>query len=307
MCCSVWMCCSAGYESVGLQSVDARRLYGQVWPIQPMFGDVLHDAVRHEIPDRLASPDAVSTVGGADGQSRDHLQCHPILGQPVVAQDMPGPGHPDEVGEVPELVDVLPRQDLGQRIGAGDEEQLRVRTLCVQVTQGVDGVGRAGPVQVDAADVEARVGGCGNNRHQISVLGRRHHGRVLLPGLTRGHEQDLIEVEERLNLSGSHEVAVMDGIEGPTHDTYAPGQRCAPGSVRPCESRESSESPWSTLTGASYLAAVFRKDHNTPRNDRKVAKTMAPEAHGGIGSSRSFSVPAGASVATVGMNDMDTA
>ena len=227
----------------GCDSVGVRRLDGRIWPIEPMLGDVLHDPVGHEIPHWFAGHDAGATVGGADGQGRDLLQTHPVLGQSIITQDMPWPGHPDEMGKVPELVDVLPRQDLGQRIGAGDEEQLRVRELCAQVTQGVDGVGRAGSVEVDTADVEARVGGCGDHRHQVSVLSWGHHGHILLPRLTGRHEQDLIEVEERLDLSGSHEVTVMDGIEGPTHDTYPPDQWCAPGSVAPCEPCESPEPP----------------------------------------------------------------
>src|SRR5665647_1582743 len=59
------------------------------------------------------------------------------------------------------------------------------------------------------------------------------------------------------------------GIEGPTHDTYSPGQWCAPGSVDPCES------PCCTRTGVSYLAAVLRKDHSSPRSTRKDAKEIA--------------------------------
>jgi hypothetical protein len=39
----------------------------------------------------------------------------------------------------------------------------------------------------------------------------------------------------------------------------------------------------------------------------KHPKAMTPKAHVGIGSSRSFWVPAVASVATVGVNDMGTA
>ena len=136
-----------------------------------MLGDVLHDAVGHDVPDRFAGHDTIATVRGADGQRRNDLQGHPVLGQPVVAKDVARPGNADEVSKIPELVNVLPRQDLGQRIGTSDEEQLRVRDQCAQVTQGVDGVGRAGSVEVHAADVETRVGRCGNDRHQVSMLG----------------------------------------------------------------------------------------------------------------------------------------
>src|SRR5665647_1228554 len=269
--------CSAGV------SIPAR-----MWPVELMFGDVLHDSVRHEVPDRFALDDAGATVGGADGHGGDLLQRHPVRGQTDVAEDMSGTGHADEVGKVPQLIDVFPRQDLGQCIGSGDEEQLRVRALCVQVAQGVDRVGRAFPVDVDAADREARVGRCGDDRHQIAVLGRGHHARALLPWLTGRGEHHLIEVEQGLDLAGGHEVTMMDGIERPTHDADAPGQWCAPGS------------------GLSYLAAVLRKDHSTPRSTMKHPKAMTPKAHGGIGSSRT-TVSAVASVATVDVNNMSTA
>src|SRR5450759_3226018 len=71
---SVRRCCSVGYESVG-----ASRPCGRIWPIQLVLRDVLHDAVGHEVPDRFAGHDAGATVGGADGQGRNHLQCHPVL------------------------------------------------------------------------------------------------------------------------------------------------------------------------------------------------------------------------------------
>src|SRR5665647_6153 len=241
-----------------------------------------------EVNGMLRGGHAGATVGGADGHGGDLLERHPVRRQPDVAQDMSWPGHAHEVGKVPQLIDVLPREDLGQRIGAGDEEQLRVRSLGVQVAQGVDRVRRAGPVDVDAADGETRVGRCGDDRHQIAVLGRGHHARALLPRLTGRGEHHLIEVEQSLDLAGGHEVTMMDGIERPTHDADAPGQWCAPGS------------------GLSYLAAVLRKDHSTPRSTMKHPKAMAPKAHGGIGSSRT-TVSAVASVATVDVNNMSTA
>ena len=76
-----------------------------------------------------------------------------VAGRQVVVEERePGPGHADEVGQVEELVGVLPGQDLVQRVGAGDEEQvdLRARTTpadraeCPQCTSGRPGRCRPG-------------------------------------------------------------------------------------------------------------------------------------------------------------------
>jgi hypothetical protein len=40
---------------------------------------------------------------------------------------------------------------------------------------------------------------------------------VLLPRLAGRHEHDLVELEEVGNLAGRDQVAVVDGVERPTH------------------------------------------------------------------------------------------
>jgi hypothetical protein len=57
----------------------------------------------------------------------------------------------------PELVDILPGQDLRQRVCARDKEEVRVRTLGPKVTQGINGICRTGTVHINAADSETRV------------------------------------------------------------------------------------------------------------------------------------------------------
>src|SRR6476661_9696159 len=181
--------------------------------VQVVLVDVLRDAVGHEVPDGLAPFDAGAAVGGADRHGRDLLEGDPVAGQPVVRQLMAGTGDPDEVGELEQLVGVLPRQDLGQRVGAGDEEQLGVGPFAAQVAQGVDRVGGTGAVDVDPAHREAGVGGGGDDGHEVAVLGRADLALVLLPRLTGGHEDDLIEPEPGLDFGGGHQVAVVDRVE----------------------------------------------------------------------------------------------
>ena len=69
----------------------------------------------------------VAAVGGADRQGGHLDQAHHALGQVRVGEVEAGPGHADEVRQVEQLLVVAPADDLGQGVGAGDEEQLRVR------------------------------------------------------------------------------------------------------------------------------------------------------------------------------------
>ncbi len=70
-----------------------------------------------EVPDRLAVPrrarQSVELIAIAAPPERD-----PLPGQPLVGQLVPGPGDPDEVRELPEVLGVLPREDLGEGVGA---------------------------------------------------------------------------------------------------------------------------------------------------------------------------------------------
>ena len=139
----------------------------------------------------------------------------PSGGQPVLGEHVPGTGHTDEVGQAPELLGVLPREDPGERVRAGDEEELGVRALGGEVAQGVDGEGRSLAVDVDPGHGEARVRCRRDDGHQVAVLGGGDLPTVLLPGLPRGNEDDLLELEERLHFRGGDEVPVVDGVEGP--------------------------------------------------------------------------------------------
>ena len=87
-----------------------------------------------------------------------------------------------------------------------------------QVGEGVDRVRRAAAVDVDPAHREPRIGGGGDDRHQVAVLGRADLALALLPRLTGRHEHDLVQPEQPGDLAGGDEVAVVDGVERPTHD-----------------------------------------------------------------------------------------
>ena len=68
--------------------------------VQAVLRDVLHDAIRHEVPNRLAARDAFSAVRGRDGE-RWHLdQADLAVGQTRVDEGMAWPGDPDEVSHL---------------------------------------------------------------------------------------------------------------------------------------------------------------------------------------------------------------
>ena len=127
------------------------------------------------------------------------------------------------ISQLEEFQDAVPGQDLAEGVRTRDEEQVDVlAVVAVQVAQGVQGVGRAGSVDVHPAHGEPRVGCRRDHRHQIAMLALCH--LVLLPRQTRRHEDDLIEVEPLAHLTRRDEVTVMDGVEGATHHAHAVAQ-----------------------------------------------------------------------------------
>ncbi len=64
--------------------------------------------------------------------------------------------HSNEVGELPQLLDIAPLEDLRNGVGARDEEELGVGgAIAADVGERVDRVGGLVAVDVDATDREA--------------------------------------------------------------------------------------------------------------------------------------------------------
>ena len=58
--------------------------------------------------------------------------------------------HPNEVCEVEQFLSATPREDVTQRVGTGDEEQVDVAaSLSSQILEGVDGVRVPRTIDVD--------------------------------------------------------------------------------------------------------------------------------------------------------------
>ena len=105
--------------------------WSDVWAsVEVVLGDVLDHAVGHEVPDRLAAPVALAAVGRADRQRGDLHHRHTVGrdgSQRGEVHGVAGPRAADEVGQLEQLLGVAPGEDLGQRVGAGDEVELDVR------------------------------------------------------------------------------------------------------------------------------------------------------------------------------------
>src|SRR5450755_4047194 len=171
--------------------------------VELALADVLDDAVWHQVPDGVTGADPGAALGRGDGQRGNLDEADPLVRQSAEGQPVTGPGAADEMRQLEQLVGVAPGDHPGQRVGPGDEEELGVGpALGAQIAQGIDGVGLAGPVDVDPADGEPGVG-CGrDHRHEVTVLGRGDIAAVLLPGLAGRHEDDLVQREEVRDLAG---------------------------------------------------------------------------------------------------------
>src|SRR5213078_4960356 len=80
--------------------------------VQAAFRDVLHDAVRNQVPDRLTLRDPLPARGRRDRQRRYLHQADLVNRQTGPAQPVPGTRAPHEVGQLEQLVRVLPRHQL---------------------------------------------------------------------------------------------------------------------------------------------------------------------------------------------------
>src|SRR5829696_928827 len=152
------------------------------WPevlVEPVLVDVAGHAVGDEVSEGGAAGDPGADVTGGDGQGRDLHAVDPAGGAWDLADQAveveAGPGGGDELGLGEHLVGLLPGEELQDGVGPDDEVQAgAVFLLGPEPAQGVDGVGRAGVVDLQAADGEGRVGGGGEHRHLVAVLGRGH-------------------------------------------------------------------------------------------------------------------------------------
>src|SRR5690606_28709998 len=68
-------------------------------PVQLVFRDVLHYAVRYEVPDGCTIHHPLSAIRGRYRQRRDLHETQPIDRQPLTVEFVTGPTDPDEMGQ----------------------------------------------------------------------------------------------------------------------------------------------------------------------------------------------------------------
>src|SRR5690606_13947265 len=130
------------------------------------------DAVGHEVPHRVSATYAIPAVRGRDRQGGNLESGDLRLREPVGAQYVTRPGYGDEMRKIPEFIMLPPTENPRNGVCAGDEEELSVRSLFVQIAQCVDRVGQPLAIDVDAAHGEPRVRCRRDDGHQIAVLAR---------------------------------------------------------------------------------------------------------------------------------------
>src|SRR6056297_541960 len=180
----------------------------------------------NQVVDRFTGCNPGADVATGDRERGDLDEGDHTLGQSRIGEVMSGPGDAHQMRAIHDAVGVVPADDLGEGIGTGDEEPFgaltRVRCFeaALQIAQGIDGVGRAFPIDVDTRDLEASIGRGRDNGHQVPIL-TGGGGALLVPRLPGRGEDDPPQVEPMGDLGSGDQVAVMDGVEGATHDADA--------------------------------------------------------------------------------------
>ena len=91
-----------------------------------MLADVLLDLARDQVAHRTLRGEPLAHISRADRQRRD-VELQHAIAQPVgleVAEVVTGASGRHEGRQLEALLGVLPRQDVQDRVGAGDEEQV---------------------------------------------------------------------------------------------------------------------------------------------------------------------------------------
>src|SRR5699024_4917771 len=118
-------------------------------PVQHVLRDVLHDSVRHEVPDGRTIHHPLSAIRRRYRQWRKLHETQPGDRQPINMEYVPRAAA-EEVRVEKYDIDILPRQALNESVRAGQEELLWVPTLATsQIEQLIDGVPRPWPVEID--------------------------------------------------------------------------------------------------------------------------------------------------------------
>jgi len=113
----------------------------------------------------------------------------------------------------------MPRWQLGRGIRPDEEYERRRGLPSTEVTERLDRVGRAWPVDLDPFHLKPRFASDGKLNHPNPVSGIRTMAAHFKGLLARRHEPQLGEGQRLHRRLGDEQMTVVDGIEGPTEQS----------------------------------------------------------------------------------------
>ncbi len=174
-----------------------------------MLNDVLGNTIRNQVPQR--SPGC--------GPAPNNRRGYPHFGglDHYVSRirawfAVPGTGNSNESGELLQAARIAPLVQPGKRIGPGNEEELRIRQLRVQVRKGVDCKGLGAARDVHIRHLKTVIVHHCKPAHIEPLLGCSRR-RPLEGLLQRGHDDDGIQREGRVYLAGDNQVPQVNRVE----------------------------------------------------------------------------------------------
>src|SRR6266568_1135216 len=146
--------------------------------VQMMFGDVALDG-RREVADRFAARDRAAQYAARDVGSRPRAKhrfrrieagCGELRRVGRFAAIADRTGHHHDRREPADLLRLAPTREQARCIPAQHKEKLVARALAAELAQGVGGVGRAAPADLDVGDLETTLRIDGQPAH-LQALG----------------------------------------------------------------------------------------------------------------------------------------
>ena len=144
---------------------------------------------------------------------------------------MPRARHCNEMCEIPQLIMISPPDDLRDRVGSRDEEQLRTRPLPMQVAQRVDRVGGSRGIQFKSGGEEPGILRAGRHDHLPSVL--RQGGRRFIGMIPRGKQIEPIQPAGFQSADRGLDMPLMNRIKGSAQNADSLFRQQTPSPFRP--------------------------------------------------------------------------
>src|SRR3989442_6673994 len=191
--------------SVASDPFGLGRSVARAVPVEPKGLDQLRDGWRQQPVDRLAAGDVIGNVTGRDRHRLDLEELDPLgTGESLQYRLEPfariaGTGGDPESGELEHGIGLLPRQELGERVRADDEDR-------VAPAAGLEHLDRSF-VRVEL-DVVVGKRSLGKAESRVGV-----ELNLLVPGTHCDENREVVEIEALFRSVGEREMPVVRRIE----------------------------------------------------------------------------------------------